>query len=93
MYGKPRLASVDKIRFLLLKAKLHDDVSPKPKQDIDFSMMPPPSGGLLEHLKRVNYVVTIWRQVASAIIDIPKPKRGNHCGAHQERFYRHPLLI
>ena len=73
MYGKPKVTSVDKLRFLLLKAKLGEDVSLKPKQDIDFSKMPPPAVCLLEHLKRVNYVVRIWRQATNAIIEIPKP--------------------
>jgi len=59
MYGKPKLTSVVKLRFLLLKAKLGDDVSPKPKQEIDFSKVPPSTVRLLEHLKRVNHVVMI----------------------------------
>ena len=73
MYGKPKVTSVNKLRFLMLKAKLGDDMSPKSNQDIDFSKMPPPAVCLLEHLKRVNYVVMIWRQASSAIIEIPKP--------------------
>ena len=46
---------------------------PKQKQDTDFSKMTPSAVCLLEHLKRVNYVVMVWRQATNAIIEIPKP--------------------
>ena len=78
MYGHPRASSIDDVRFNMLKAKCGgEDGMIDPKKNIDFSLLPPCSKSLQQHILRTNYQVSIWKRSHIRFPVIPKPTEGN----------------
>lgn len=69
MYGKPRYASVDALRFTALKDKCGGpDSHINFDRNIDLSKLPPCREALRQHIRRVNFQVGIWKAA-----NIPQP--------------------
>ncbi len=77
LYGKPRFKSVNELRFHLLKAKCGNKETIDYKKNIDFGTFPPCKASLLEHVRRVNYQVAIWKHAHIALPEVPSPAE-NH---------------
>ena len=60
LYGKNRLTSVDSVRH----AKINDLCSSGiiPTKNVDMGSLPPCSESILQHIKRVNYQLGIWKR-------------------------------
>ena len=70
MYGNVRLNDVDEFRLLKIKENCED----KPTdalRNVDLGSLPPCKLCLLQHIRRVNYQVRIWKQSHIADPDIP----------------------
>ena len=76
--GRKRFKSVDKLRYTLIKEKcLSDDGTIKFSKNVDLSVLPPCSKVLLEHIRRVNYQMCIWRRSHIPVVDVPSPSDGH----------------
>ena len=71
LYGKPKMTNVDDVRYSMFQQfyapKRHGDPLEKIK-GINPSSMPPCHAVLINKIKRVNYVATIWKNAA-----LPEP--------------------
>ena len=76
-YGKPRLKSVNELRFHLLKTKCGSDDKITNNRYVSISNMLPCSDSLREHVQRVNYKVAIWKQARVTKPDVPNPSTGH----------------
>ena len=75
MYGKPKYASVNKLRYDLFMKKF------RPKSQnvlssfdgIDMTLLPPCQDSLYMHIQRANYQALIWISSLEHYPDIPSP--------------------
>jgi hypothetical protein len=72
IYGQIRFSSVDKLRVYKFKQKC-DGKATDASRNIDLSLLPPCKKALVQHVKRVNYQVGIWKRSHAAKPDIPHP--------------------
>ena len=77
IYGRPRLKSIDSLRFTLIKEKCDDDDKLHLGRNVDLATLPPCRGVLQKHIRRVNYQVAIWRRAHIAVADVPLPTDGH----------------
>ncbi|KAL5014823.1 hypothetical protein ScPMuIL_000962 [Solemya velum] len=68
LYGQSRLNSVDLARYTKINALCHSD-NILPSRNIDMGTFPPCKRSLVEHIRRVNFQVGIWKRAL-----IPNPK-------------------
>ena len=62
LYGnKRRFKSVDELRLFKVKEKC-DDKPTDASRNIDLAVLPPCRGCLIQHIKRVNYQVGVWKR-------------------------------
>lgn len=66
-YGRPSIKCVDELRYLKLNELGSDEKLSTPR-NIDMSKVPPCHKSLEQHIRRVNYQVSIWKNS-----HIPKP--------------------
>ena len=88
IYGQPRFKSVDSLRLF----KVKDKCEAKPAsalRNVDLATIPPCKMCLIEHIKRVNYQVAIWKLSHIANPDIPAAS-DNH-GWKNENNIMQPL--
>ena len=79
LYGgvKTKLSSVDELRAFMLKVKCDENYSLSVIKNVDFAAFPPSRACLIEHIRRVNYQVRIWKMANIPIYEIPKPSDGH----------------
>ena len=79
LYGgvKTKLSSVDELRAFMLKAKCDENYSLSVIKNVDFAAFPPSKACLIEHIRRVNYQVRIWKMANHAIYELPKLSDGH----------------
>lgn len=72
MYGKARFSSVNDLRLFRIKKKCEA----KPMnalRNIDMATLPPCRNCLIQHIRRVNFQVSIWKNAHIAQPDVPTP--------------------
>lgn len=77
MYGDKRLKQVNKLRHSQLLSKCGRDGKISLSRKINFASLPPCQSTMMEHMKRVNYQVWVWKHAHIAQPEIPDPTDGN----------------
>ena len=77
MYGKPRFTNIDDLRYTILKGKCDVEGKLDPSNNVDMGSLPPCGKSLLQHIRRVNYQVGIWKRAYIAEPEIPNPADGH----------------
>ena len=75
MYGQSKYISVDRLRHLKITNKCDGKVDAT--RNIDMATLPPCKKTLVEHIRRVNYQVAIWKNAHIAQPNIPDPCDNN----------------
>ena len=74
LYGVgPRVKQVDVAREIKVKNICGSNIDLRPGLSIDLSIFPPCRRILAQHIKRVNFKVSIWRRALDNFPDIPSP--------------------
>ena len=73
LYGHKKLSDINEVRLHVLSKKCNNDERINPNKSIDFSSFPPCSSTLMEHIKRVNYQVMIWKCAEQQFIEMEDP--------------------
>ena len=73
VYGYPRIKSVNALRLHLLRRKCEKNGKLDPKKNVYLANLPPCFSSLVEHIKRSNYQVKIWREAAENFPEIESP--------------------
>jgi hypothetical protein len=71
IYGRPRVKSIDTLRFILIKERSGDADKLQLGRNVDLATLPPCRGVLQQHIRRANYQVAIWRRADVAVSDVP----------------------
>ena len=72
IYGQRNFSSIDEVRLQKFKKKCATQ-SADASRNVDFALLPPCKKALVQHIKRVNYQVAIWKRAHEAEPDIPHP--------------------
>lgn len=72
MYGKARFRSVNELRLFRIKEKC-DDKPIDALRNVEMAILPPCRNCLIQHIRRVNYQVSIWKNAHIAQPNIPTP--------------------
>ncbi|KAH3844340.1 hypothetical protein DPMN_086598 [Dreissena polymorpha] len=91
MYGNARTDLVDKLRFPKIKEVCDD--SPNASKNEDLSVLPPCKQCLLQHIRRVNYQVGIWKRSLIPDPDKPLASEGHGWTKHTDTGLIEPLWI
>jgi hypothetical protein len=91
LYGRPRITSVNDLRYQMLIEKCGDDGKINPSLNIDMANMPPCRQCLVQHIKRSNYQVAIWKRANIAVPDLPNPTDGHGWTLHDGKI--EPLWV
>ncbi|KAH3837095.1 hypothetical protein DPMN_110473 [Dreissena polymorpha] len=91
VYRNTRTDSVDKLRFLKIKEVCDD--SPNASKNVDLSVLPPCKQCLLQHIRRVNYQVGIWKRSHIPDPDIPLATEGHGWTKNTDTGLIEPLWI
>ena len=77
MYGYSRFSSVDELRLFKLKEKCEGKPTTA-MRNIDMSTLPPCRKCLIQHVRRVNYQISIWKNshIAQPNIPVPSERHG-----------------
>ena len=77
IYGNSRLSSVDELRLFKLKEKCEGKPTTA-MRNMDMSTLPPCRKCLIQHIKRVNYQISIWKSshIAQPNIPVPSERHG-----------------
>ena len=74
IYGKCRSHSVDDVRSALIKEKCSmKDGTINVKKKVELCSLPPCRKALIQHIRRANYQMAIWRRADTHIMEVPKP--------------------
>ena len=76
IYGKCRSHSVDNVRSSLIKetCSMKDGtINVKKKVKLHVCSLQPCSKALIQHIRRANYQMAIWRRADTHIMEVPKP--------------------
>ena len=79
LYGgvKTKLSSVDELRAFMLKVKCDEKYSLSVIKNVDFAAFPPSKACLIEHIRRVNYQVRIWKMANHPIYELSQLSDGH----------------
>ncbi len=78
MYGSNRMKEVDEVRAKLITRKCGQNSDKlDAKKNIDMAKLPPPRRCFMEHVKRTNYQVAIWKRANIPIFDAPEASGDN----------------
>ena len=69
LYGYPKLDNVNEVRSKIFWSHLK-----KKKKIVSLSLLPPCQSSLELHIKRANYVATVWRQASNNVIIEDSPQ-------------------
>ena len=77
MYGNARFTSVDELRLFKLKENC-DGKPTTAMRNVDMGTLPPCRKCLIQHVRRVNYQVSIWKSshIAEPNIPVPSDRHG-----------------
>ena len=71
LYGKVSFSSVNDFRFFIVQIK-YDIDELHPSHSVDIGILLPWRSTLVEHIKRVNYQIEIWKRSYILCPDIPE---------------------
>ena len=71
LYGYPRYSNINTLRYDILMKKCDNDTKLDMKKSVDLSTLPPCSDTLIQHIKRVNLQLGVWRNALVSFQDIP----------------------
>ena len=77
MYESKRVKEVNELRYSRLVSKCGKDGKLSMSKKIDLSSLPPCQSSLVEHIKRVNFQVAIWKCAHIPKVDFPEPTNGH----------------
>ena len=78
IYGKSRSHSIDEVRSTLIKERCHNkDGTINVKKKVELCSLPPCRKALIQHIRRANYQMAIWRRADTPIMEVPKPTDGH----------------
>jgi hypothetical protein len=69
--SRSRLTKVDELRHQLLKDKCGEEVI-NANQNVDLATLPPCRRSLVQHIRRCNYQIAVWRRADQPDPDIPQ---------------------
>ena len=72
IYGQSKFSSVDELRLQKFKEKCGTH-SADASRNVDLALLPPCKKVLVQHIKRVNYQVAIWKRAHESVPEIPHP--------------------
>ena len=90
LYGRKKDTDINKVRADKLKEKCGIDKL-DPTKNFHMASLPPCKMALLQHIRRVNYQVGIWRRAHINTPTIPSPTDGN--GWHVVDGFLEPLWV
>ena len=77
IYGRPRVSKVDDLRLIRMNELCSKDDIITPSKNVDMATLPPCRRSLVQHIKRVNYQVAIWKRAHVPEPDLPGATMGH----------------
>ena len=78
VYGKSRSHSKYEVCSTLIKERCHNkDGTINVKKKVELCSLPPCRKALIQHIRRANYQMAIWRRADTPIMEVPKPTYGH----------------
>ena len=73
LYGYPRYSNINLLRYDLLMKKCDGNMKLDPSKSVDLGSLPPCSNTLIQHMKRCNFQLAIWRRALENFQEVPDP--------------------
>ena len=73
LYGFQRFKKIDELRYHIVQTKCSNKGALDVSKNIDLANLPPCSSTLLQHIKRTNYQVKIWKDAHINFHETPEP--------------------
>jgi len=77
MYGNTRVKTVNELRYVIMQRKCGGEKGLTKSSAFDLSSLPPCHNVLMQHTKRANYQVAIWKRAHVAQPSVPMPTEGH----------------
>ena len=76
MYCNTKISSVDSLCLSILTKKCGNPEKLDPRKTVDLTTLPPCSSTLLQHIRRANYQVAVWKGADDQFLEVP-PAEGH----------------
>ena len=78
LYGKSRFSDIDEVRHVIIKSKCKENSDMiSPSAHLELLSLPPCRKTLVQHIRRCNYQVAIWKRAHIAKVVPPSPTEGH----------------